>query len=482
MTKVFYTAFVSVLLIVHATALPAQILPSVSDSTKPTSPPRNIPAPFLPFIREAEKIGNGALTQWQNFQTMVLERAARRLEPSLQRYIQRKAGDGRASLDSAITAFRIEQYERLQALNALLLSLSPEERQLEITSQKFAEYARLEKFEQQLDTLLTRQIAKLSEHLEGLIAVSELKKADRAAGLTPARMPAETDELDTLLPTVSTPIGLDISLSFNSQSIWYGLQQNLLTRNDSDVVSGSTMLFSVTYTHPIGLWGGVELVGLFGQAQFLDQFTLHLGLERTFFETLNVGLTYSRYFFSSGSVQFSSIISDNLGAYLTYPTPILTPSLSINYSFSRTLNYLFLTLSASRTFIFESFFGGLFSLSPSISFDTGTLPSYTIRFSGTPLSTTRRTALRDQRRSAATRQEFLASSFSPLNLSLSLSLDYTLGNFRLSPSAHLAVPLNTPSYILELQPPPPLPLRQLGTFNEPKNGIFYFLITFALTL
>lgn len=176
MTKVFYTAFASVLLILHAMALPAQILPLVSDSTKPTSPPRNIPAPFLPFICEAEKIGNGALTQWQNFQMMVLERAARRLEPSLQRYIQRKAADGRALLDSAIATFRTEQYERLQALNALLLSLSPEERQREITAQKFAEYARLEKFEQQLDTLLAQQIAKLSEHLEGLIAVSELKK------------------------------------------------------------------------------------------------------------------------------------------------------------------------------------------------------------------------------------------------------------------------------------------------------------------
>jgi hypothetical protein len=481
MMKVFYAELSFVLLILHAVALPAQTLPSVSDSTKQTPLPRNIPTAFLPFVREAEKISNEVLTQWQSFQTVVLDRAARLLEPSLQGYIQRKAEDGRTRLDSAILAFRAEQYKRLQTLNAVLFSLSPEERQVEITSQKFAERTRLEQFEQQLQALLAKQTARLSEHLEGLIAVSELKKADRAAGLTPDAMP-EVDASDSLPPNVSMPIGLDVSLSFNSQSVWYGLQQNLLVRNDSDVVSGSTMLFSITYTHPIGLWGGVELVGLFGQAQFLDQFTLHLGLERSFFDALNVGLTYSRYFFSSSSVQFSSIISDNMGAYLNYTTPILTPSLSINYSFSRTLNYLFLTLSTSRTFIFEPFFGGLLSLSPSISFDVGTLPSYTIRFSGAPLSSTRRIALRDQRRSSVTRQEFLASSFSPLNLSLSLSLDYTFGNFHLSPSAHLAFPLNTPSYVLELQPPPPLPLRQLGTFSEPKNTIFYFLITFAVTL
>ncbi len=477
MTKVFRAFLILFFFGLNLSTLPAQNFPTLSDTANTARFSRKLLPSLLPFIQESERISIEILTEWKKFETLMLERAVRITEPSLQRFIKRKASEMSTSLDSASTAFRAEQYARLQIFQNTLRALAPDSQKIALEKEKLAEFRRIEQFQHDLEAQLKQHTATLSQYVEDLIAVSELGTSRTAK----AGRKATPDESDVLLPDIPTPIGLYFSVSFNSQSVWYGLQQNLSTRNDSDIVSASAMFFSATYTHPIGIWGSVEAVGLFGQSQFFDQLTLSLGAEQTFFEALLVGANYSHYFFSPTSVQFSSIISDNLGAYLTYTNPILTPSVSFNYGFSRTLNSLFLTLSLSRTFSLEQFFGGILFISPSATFDLGTLPRYTIRLtSAQPML--QRTTLRNQRRNFLTRQELLTSSFSPLSASISLSLSYAFGSFSFSPAVHLVFPLNTPSYALEIQPSPISTPRTFSTVSEPKNEIFYFSVTLSVTL
>ncbi|PIO48957.1 MAG: hypothetical protein CMR00_02465 [[Chlorobium] sp. 445] len=477
MTKVFRAFLIPFVFGLNLSTLPAQHFPTLSDTSKTASFSRELLPSLLPFIEESARISVELLTEWKKFENAILERATRITEPSLQRFIKRKASEMSASLDSASTAFRAEQYARLQIFQNTLRALAPDSQKIALEKAKLAEFHHIEQFQRDLEAQLKQHTATLSQYIEDLVAISEMGISHTAK----ARRNATPDESDVLLPDIPTPIGLYFSASFNSQSVWYGLQQNLSTRNDSDIVSAGAMFFSATYTHPIGIWGSVEAVGLFGQSQFFDQFTLSIGAEQTFFEALLVGANYSRYFFSPTSVQFSSIISDNLGTYLTYTNPILTPSVSFNYGFSRTLNSLFLTLSLSRTFSLEQFFGGILFISPSATFDFGTLPRYTIRLtSAQPML--QRTALRDQRRNLLMRQELVTGSFSPLSASLSLSLSYAFGSFSLSPAAHLVFPLNTPSYVLEIQPSPISMPRTFSAVSEPKNEIFYFSVTLSVTL
>lgn len=475
--KVFRAFFLLFVFGLNRYTLHAQTFPTATDTARQTQFSREITPPFLPFLQESERISVKVATEWKKFQDAMLERATRISEPSLQRFVKRKASEMSASLDSAATAFRAEQQARLRAVQNSLRALATDARRLATDKEKLAELSRIEQFQRDLEAQLEQCATTLAQYVDDLVAVSEMNRS----GVAKLERPSATDDGDEVLPTLPTPIGLDFSVSFNSQSVWYGIQQNLVTRSDSDAVSASTMLFSITYTHPIGIWGGVEAVGLFGQSQFFDQLTLSVGGERAFFDALLVGVTYSRYFFSNASVQFSSIISDNLGLYLTYTNPVLTPSVSLSYGFSRMLDNFFLTLSAARTFSVERFFGGILFISPSASVDVGTLPRYAIRLtSAQPLM--RRALLRDQRRGGVNRQELVTGSFSPLSASLTLSLNYAFGHFALAPAAHLVFPLNTPSYALELQPLPNAPPRALGEISEPKNPIFYFSVTLSATL
>ncbi|MFN3394871.1 MAG: hypothetical protein ACK424_09970, partial [Candidatus Thermochlorobacter sp.] len=129
----------------------------------------------------------------------------------------------------------------------------------------------------------------------------------------------------------------------------------------------------------------------------------------------------------------------------------------------------------------EQFFGGILFISPSATFDLGTLPRYTIRLTSAQ-ALLRRTALRNQRRNLLTRQELVTGSFSPLSASLSLSLSYAFGSFSLSPAVHLVFPLNTPSYALEIQGSSINTPRTFSTVSEPNNEIFYFSVTLSVTL
>ncbi|MCS7013956.1 MAG: hypothetical protein RMI34_10505 [Chloroherpetonaceae bacterium] len=412
----------------------------------------------------------------------------------MKRYIYRRTAEAKSTLDSLVRAFKKQQLAHLDSLLHTLSMLPPPIQEKQLIIQKAAEFERLEQFRAQLDAELDTLTRTLASHLENLMAV-ELALQSAAFGATPKSSAAlrtsatAASAEDSLLSSAplsppTTPLGFNFNVSFSSQSVWYGIQQNVIAQGEADAISGSIASISGTYTHPTGLWGSIEVTGLFGQSPFVDQLTLSVGAERTFFEFLTVGVLYSRYFYSANSVQFSAAISDNLGLYLTLTNPIVTPSVNFNYGFAQGPDMTFLTLSGSHTFVLEQFFGGLLFISPSAYVDFGSLAQYTIQLErqNRPLP---RSTLRNQRLPELTARHSVSYAFMPLSATLSLSLSYALGSFSFTPAISYTLPLNTPTYTLEFVfPAPSFPIRPpaIDFLSEPRTPLFYFSLAASVTL
>lgn len=448
---------------------------------------------FAPFFAEADRLYADVQMRWQKFERLLFEKTAPLSEPAMKRYIYRRAAEVKTTLDSVMQAFKATEQARLDSLQRQWQAVGAKALEERLIAEKATQFERLEHLRQRLEQTLETALSTLASNVENLLAVeADLQAVTPSARRRPADRPqastepssANTHADEPMLPAIPTPLGLNFSLTYSSQAIWYGIQQNVFARNETDVVSSGVLSLSGTYTHPIGVWGGLEVVGLFGQSPFLDQLTLSLGIEQTIFDRLTIGAQYSRYFYSANSVQFSAFISDNLGLYLTFVNPIVTPSVNVNYGFAQGRNVLFLTLSGSHTFTVEPFFGGVLFISPSAYLDFGSLVRYTLQVER-QAQLPQRSLLRGRRMPEFALQRTASYTFMPLNATLTVSLSYALGNFSLSPALSLALPLNTPNYTLELtgvQPPVPNRSQALGSLSEPKNPIVYVSLAASITL
>lgn len=233
--------------------------------------------------------------------------------------------------------------------------------------------------------------------------------------------------LETLLEKPSPTHRFSFSTSYQSRSVWRGIEQS---------PGNGTYSLSGLYQHRSGVFLSASALGFQGQPHVIDQASASLGMDYQPFDNLLVSLAYTRYHYSDSSVQVRATIHSDLTLWLSLQTEWLTPSVTLIWAIGETTNDFFCAWEISRAFFIGQFSSGRLILLPSISAEYGTIS--TIR------ALTRRTGRNSEPQTRIER----SSPFVLTNYTFSLSLLYRIGNISIAPEFLFAVPINVSSLTL----------------------------------
>ena len=240
-----------------------------------------------------------------------------------------------------------------------------------------------------------------------------------AGGLVAAPPPADTTDT----PKRSFAVGL----SYGSNSTYFGRSQA-----EAFPYTAATL----TYTAKNGLYGSVELYNLLNTPTALDETDLTVGWDHDLGKTLDVSLSYSRFFFPTNSELVKSSVNNAFDASLGQDWSAFYSRLSATYLYGKNAGKgdAFLILENSRSFETKRGFGqnDYFSVEPVVSLAAGTQ-------SFAEAAVTRRkggatgTAVRNVRRFGLVDYEF------------GIPVSYNVGKLALSAGWRYVVPVNLPA-------------------------------------
>ncbi len=377
---------------------------------------------FSVLENDATKIRDKSLREWQGFGDSLVKKAESLITADEKRALQKGVSDCAAKLTSVADMFLKRQSRALDSAKKAFQS-----QPFSKIKEPAAEF--LESEQELLDTFKSELSDMSDVFSDSLYDVAEAMLLAKTEDIDPALLNAEKSNaiaasLADEIPDDAPFPQWSISTTYQGRAYWRGIDQN--DQNASSYTD-------ITYTHPIGLYASVGVTGLFGQSNFFDQLTLSAGYQKAIAEKLTVVLSYSRYFYDQNSVQVRSAYTDNLGATVSYITPIVTPSISFNYLFASGGGDAFLSFLLTRSFFIDDVLGGTISIDPSASLDFGTLQSITQR------------ATVIQQRNQPPRVQPTAridSRFVITNYNLSLGVSYLVGIFAFTPELSLTVPVN----------------------------------------
>ena len=233
----------------------------------------------------------------------------------------------------------------------------------------------------------------------------------------PGQAPPPADSTDTPHRT------LEVGLRYESDYTYFGRSQA------GALPFAATTL---TYTTKDGLYASAELYSLLGTKAALDETDLTLGWDHNLGKTLDVSLSYSRYFFPSGSELVKSSVNNSFDAALGQDWKVLYTQLSATYLFGKGIGRgdAFLVLENSRSFEIPHVLGArnFLTFEPLLSLAAGTQ-------SFAEASLTRRSG----------RKSSLVRRFGLVDYEVSVPLTYTVGKVALAAGWRYVRPVNLPA-------------------------------------
>ncbi|MBU6121099.1 hypothetical protein [Hymenobacter siberiensis] len=244
--------------------------------------------------------------------------------------------------------------------------------------------------------------------------------AAQAALHFPAPAPADT--------TDAPRRSLSAALSYGSNSTYFGRSQ---------AVAFPYTAAMLTYSAKNGLYGSVELYNLLNTATALDETDLTVGWDHDLGKTLDVSLSYSRFFFPTGSELVKSGVNNAFDAGLGQDWGAFYSRLSATYLFGKSTakGDGFLVLENSRSFETKRGFGqhDYFSVEPVVSIAAGTQS-----FTEAALNK------RNGPASAAAKNRNVRR-FGIVDYEFGVPVTYTVGKLAVSAGWRYVVPVNLPA-------------------------------------
>ncbi|MBD2721065.1 hypothetical protein [Hymenobacter armeniacus] len=235
-----------------------------------------------------------------------------------------------------------------------------------------------------------------------------------------AAAPAPADTAATDAPTRN----FSAALGYGSNSTYFGRSQ---------AVAFPYLTADFTYTAKNGLFGTLGLYNLLNTPAALDETDLTVGWDHDFGRTLDVSVSYSRFFFPTNSQLVKSNVNNAFDAALGQDWGVVYSRLSATYLFGKSTSKgdAFLTLENSRSFEIPHVFGAdnYLTIEPLVSVAAGTqsfAEAALDKRNGT-------TKVRNVRR------------FSVVDYELSVPVRYTVGKLELAAGWRYVVPVNLPA-------------------------------------
>lgn len=216
------------------------------------------------------------------------------------------------------------------------------------------------------------------------------------------------------------------ALGYGSNSTYFGRSQ---------AVAFPYLTADFTYTTKGGIYGSVGLYNLLNTPNALDETDLTVGWDHDFGETLDASISYSHFFFPTGSQLVKSSVSNALDAGLGQDWGAFYSRLSATYLFGKSTakGDAFLILENSRSFETKHGFGAhdYFSVEPAVSVAAGT-QSFT-------------EATLNKRNGNAPAKVRNVRRFTLVDYELAVPVTYTVGKLALSAGWRYVVPVNLPA-------------------------------------
>ena len=246
------------------------------------------------------------------------------------------------------------------------------------------------------------------------LLAGSLLAAPGRAGTAPLPAP-DTDTTDAPRRSFSA------ALSYGSNSAYFGRTQ---------ATAFPYLASDFTYSTKGGLFASVGLYNLLNTPQLVDETDLSVGWNHDIGKTLDASLSYSHFFFPTGSELVKSSVSNAFDAGLGQDWGAFYSRLSATYLFGNAASKgdAFLVLEASRSFETKRGFGAndYFSVEPMLSAAAGTQS-----FAETSVAKRRGVkTVRNTRR------------FDIVDYEFSLPLTYTVGKLAVSAGWRYVVPVN----------------------------------------
>ncbi len=357
-----------------------------------------------------------------------------------------------SSLDAALNACLKRERERVQqeaqTFNDAMKQRSPAAQDSALSQARSVFFKRQRAL---ADTILWSQ-----DSLSRAIETFFLSASDR-------RTSSATPDYKSLLEQFSnvqrSPHSFDAGFSYQSQSVWRGIDQN-----DG---KGAYSLVA-TYRHQIGAFVLAQALGMQGRSPFIDQFSLGVGFERELFDDFIASLSYTRYFYSDSSIQVRSSINSDVGLRFSYSLPWMTSSTTFIWAIGDAQNDFICSWELSQPFAFQNFLGGDLLLVPSVSAEYGTVSSV-------------RAVARRLRNGRIVRNVSESSPFVLTNYNVSLSAIYAFGALSFIPELIYAIPINVPSLSITRMNLTPSG-SVTNVFNQQASAFFYFSTSLYLSL
>lgn len=149
--------------------------------------------------------------------------------------------------------------------------------------------------------------------------------------LRSASMFAQTDTaatVDTTIVMAPKKSSFKIGVGYTSNSVYLGR---------ADTITTPSLSPKITYTLKSGIYFSGNLDFITNRKNNkLDGGSLEAGYDHSFTDNFEGGASFTKLFYNGGSTQISSSVSSIFNAYVDYDiADIVTPALSINYSFGK---------------------------------------------------------------------------------------------------------------------------------------------------
>jgi hypothetical protein len=235
-----------------------------------------------------------------------------------------------------------------------------------------------------------------------------------------ARVFAQTDTGSVTSPKAS----FKIAVNYTSNGVYLGR---------ADTITTPSLSPKLTYTFKSGLYfsGSVDFITN-RKHNKLDGGSLEAGYDHSFTDELEGGASFTKLFYNSNSTQVSSSVSSVFNAYIDYDiADIVTPALSVNYSFGKNGGAggdFGINPNISHDFVIDGVFGedDLLLISPQAGLNAGSQNFYAGYLE-------RKGTLSRKAVNAAYNNYYNAlSSFTLLDYELTAPVEYKSGGFVIS--------------------------------------------------
>ncbi len=414
----------------------AQVLPNQSPITNPSE-----------FSRQSVALIDSSRVIWQELRSdMLLDTSL--LSRTEIDTIVRISSSLDAALNTCLNRERDLVQQEAQTFNDALTQSSPTIQDSVLSQMRSVFFKR--------QRVLADTILSLQDSLSRAIEAFVVRTSDRMAS---SPRPDYKALLEQFSQMQSSPHSFDAGFSYQSQSVWRGIDQN----NGKGAYS-----FMATYRHQLGVFVLGQVLGMQGRSQFIDQLSLGVGFEREIFERFLASLSYTRYFYSDSSVQVRSSINSDVGLRVSYMLPWITSSATFIWAIGDENNDVICSWELSQPFAFREFLSGDLIVIPSVSAEYGTVSSV-------------KAVARRLRSGRIARSVTESSPFVITNYNFSLSAVYTFHMLSFVPELIYSIPINVPS--LSLTRASLLPSGSVTTvFNQNASPLFYISTSLYISL